>query len=232
MEQYAPKAMELAPRDITSRSIKTEILEGRGIGGKGYVYLDLRHLGAARSWRGSPASATSRSTSRAWTPSRSRCPIVPSQHYTMGGIDTDVDGRTVDAGPLRRRRVRLRERARRQPPGRQLAARDDRLRPPLGRGRGGRPAGRGRRGRRRSRRRPAGLRPPWSAVSRTLAARGADGDDPYAIRAEMTATMQGPLRRLPRGGADARRPRQARSASRSAAPPSACATAAASSTST
>ena len=40
--------MELAPRDITSRSIRTEILEGRGIGGKDYVYLDLRHLGAEK----------------------------------------------------------------------------------------------------------------------------------------------------------------------------------------
>ena len=48
MARYAPKAMELAPRDITSRSIQTEIHEGRGIGGKDYVYLDLRHLGAER----------------------------------------------------------------------------------------------------------------------------------------------------------------------------------------
>ena len=45
MERYAPKFMELAPRDITARSIQTEINEGRGIDGKDYVYLDLRHLG-------------------------------------------------------------------------------------------------------------------------------------------------------------------------------------------
>ena len=48
MEKYAPKLMELAPRDLTSRSIQTEIDEGRGINGEGYVYLDLRHLGEAK----------------------------------------------------------------------------------------------------------------------------------------------------------------------------------------
>ena len=48
MAKYAPKAMELAPRDITARSIQTEINEGRGINGQEYVYLDLRHLGEAK----------------------------------------------------------------------------------------------------------------------------------------------------------------------------------------
>src|SRR5680860_1273899 len=48
MEKYAPEAMELAPRDITARAIQTEINEGRGIGGGGFIHLDLRHLGAER----------------------------------------------------------------------------------------------------------------------------------------------------------------------------------------
>ncbi len=48
MQRYAPKLMELAPRDLTSRSIQTEIDEGRGINGESYVYLDLRHLGEAK----------------------------------------------------------------------------------------------------------------------------------------------------------------------------------------
>ena len=48
MEKYAPKVMELAPRDITARSIQTEINEGRGINGQSFVYLDLRHLGAEK----------------------------------------------------------------------------------------------------------------------------------------------------------------------------------------
>ena len=45
MERYAPKLMELAPRDMVSRAIYQEIRAGRGIDGKDYVYLDVRHLG-------------------------------------------------------------------------------------------------------------------------------------------------------------------------------------------
>jgi succinate dehydrogenase / fumarate reductase flavoprotein subunit len=45
MERYAPKLMELAPRDMVSRAIVQEIRAGRGIDGKDYVYLDVRHLG-------------------------------------------------------------------------------------------------------------------------------------------------------------------------------------------
>lgn len=44
MERYAPKLMELAPRDLISRAIYLEIREGRGVDGKDYVHLDLRHL--------------------------------------------------------------------------------------------------------------------------------------------------------------------------------------------
>ena len=48
MERYAKAKMELAPRDVVSRAVQTEIDEGRGIGGQDYVYLDLRHLGAEK----------------------------------------------------------------------------------------------------------------------------------------------------------------------------------------
>ena len=47
MERYAKAKMELAPRDVVSRAVQTEIDEGRGIGGQDCVYLDLRHLGRA-----------------------------------------------------------------------------------------------------------------------------------------------------------------------------------------
>ena len=159
-------------------------------------------------------------------------PIVPSQHYTMGGIDTDVDGRTAHAGLLRRRRVRLRERARRQPARRQLAARDHRLRAPRRRGRGAptsRAAARRRPPPPRGRRAPS---PPWRPRVDELAARGTDGEDAYAIRAEMTATMKehfGVFRDEP---TMQRRASRSCSRSRSAAATSACATPAASSTST
>jgi succinate dehydrogenase / fumarate reductase flavoprotein subunit len=98
MERYAPKAMELAPRDITSRAIWTEILEGRGIGGNPYVYLDLRHLGEAKIAEKLPGIRDLAIHFENVDPVTEPIPIVPSQHYSMGGIDTDVDGRTVMPG--------------------------------------------------------------------------------------------------------------------------------------
>ncbi|MEZ5126207.1 MAG: FAD-binding protein [Thermoleophilia bacterium] len=98
MARYAPKAMELAPRDITSRSIQTEILEGRGIDGKGYVYLDLRHLGAQKILERLPGIRDLAIHFEHVDPIDEPVPVVPSQHYTMGGIDTDVDGRTQLGG--------------------------------------------------------------------------------------------------------------------------------------
>jgi succinate dehydrogenase / fumarate reductase flavoprotein subunit len=98
MEKYAPKMMELAPRDITARSIWTEILEGRGIGGKDYVYLDLRHLGEAKIAEKLPGIRDLAIHFEGVDPVTEPVPIVPSQHYTMGGIDTDSDGRTRTPG--------------------------------------------------------------------------------------------------------------------------------------
>ncbi|MHB8869515.1 MAG: FAD-binding protein [Thermoleophilia bacterium] len=98
MQKYAPTAMELAPRDITSRSIQTEINEGRGIGGKGYVHLDLRHLGAQKILEALPGIRDLAIHFEGVDPIEEPIPIVPSQHYSMGGIDTDMDGRTVVPG--------------------------------------------------------------------------------------------------------------------------------------
>ena len=94
MARYAPKAMELAPRDITARSITTEINEGRGIGGADYVHLDLRHLGAERILERLPGIRDIAIHFEGVDPIEEPIPIKPVQHYTMGGIDTDVDGRT------------------------------------------------------------------------------------------------------------------------------------------
>ena len=94
MARYAPKAMELAPRDITSRSITTEINEGRGIEGKDYVFLDLRHLGAERIMERLPGIRDLAIHFEGVDPIEEPIPIRPVQHYTMGGIDCDVDGRT------------------------------------------------------------------------------------------------------------------------------------------
>ena len=94
MARYAPKAMELAPRDITARSITTEINEGRGIGGADFVHLDLRHLGAERILERLPGIRDIAIHFEGVDPIEEPIPIKPVQHYTMGGIDTDVDGRT------------------------------------------------------------------------------------------------------------------------------------------
>ncbi|MCL5943114.1 MAG: FAD-binding protein, partial [Actinobacteria bacterium] len=98
MEKYAPKAMELAPRDITSRSIQTEIDEGRGIGGQDFVYLDLRHLGAEKIQERLPGIRDLAIHFEGVDPVEEPIPIVPSQHYSMGGIDTDKDGATILPG--------------------------------------------------------------------------------------------------------------------------------------
>ena len=98
MQKYAPSVAELAPRDITSRSIQTEINEGRGIGGQGYVYLDLRHLGAQKILERLPGIRDLAIHFEGVDPIEAPIPVVPSQHYWMGGIDTDVNGATVMPG--------------------------------------------------------------------------------------------------------------------------------------
>jgi len=98
MEKYAPKSMELAPRDIVSRSGQTEIDEGRGINGQPYLYLDLRHLGAEKILERLPGIRDLAIHFEGVDPIEEPIPVVPSQHYTMGGIDTDVDGATPMPG--------------------------------------------------------------------------------------------------------------------------------------
>lgn len=102
MAKYAPKAMELGPRDIVARSILTEILEGRGfnLGGKGggYVHLDLRHLGEAKINERLPEVREICKNFAGIDPVYEPIPVQPSQHYTMGGIDTNVWGETKVKG--------------------------------------------------------------------------------------------------------------------------------------
>jgi succinate dehydrogenase / fumarate reductase flavoprotein subunit len=98
MTKYAPKAMELAPRDIVSRSIQTEINEGRGINGGPYVYLDLRHLGREKILERLPGIRDLAINFVGVDPIDNPVPIQPGQHYTMGGIDTDINGATKFKG--------------------------------------------------------------------------------------------------------------------------------------
>ena len=150
MQRYAPNALELASRDVVSRSETTEIEAGRGVNGS--VFLDLRHLGPEKILTKLPGSRELAMTYAGVDPIYAPIPVRPGAHYHMGGVETDNWGLTRGRGALRRRRGRVRLGARRQPPRRQLADGDDHLRPPLG------PRRRGVRAR-RARRRTAAARP-------------------------------------------------------------------------
>ncbi len=93
MERYAPKAMELAPRDIVSRSIQKEIDEGRAFE-NAYVHLDLRHLGREKIMTRLPGIRELCLLFAGLDPIDKPIPIRPAAHYTMGGIDCNLDCET------------------------------------------------------------------------------------------------------------------------------------------
>ncbi len=100
MSRYAPEKMELGPRDLVSRSIETEILQGRGFdspAGK-YVHLDLTHLGADLIMSRLPQIREMSMYFEGVDPIEEPIPVRPTAHYSMGGIDTDNFGRTVMDG--------------------------------------------------------------------------------------------------------------------------------------
>jgi succinate dehydrogenase / fumarate reductase flavoprotein subunit len=92
MERYAPSLKDLAPRDIVSRAILTEIGEGRGVGGSDYVNLDLRGLGKERLAQKLPEISSLVQTYLGLDMSESPIPVAPTCHYVMGGIPTDAEG--------------------------------------------------------------------------------------------------------------------------------------------
>jgi succinate dehydrogenase flavoprotein subunit len=98
MERYAPTIKDLAPRDMISRAIYQEIKEGRGIDGKDYVYLDVRHLEPEVVEKKIPDVTEFARIYLGVEPLTEPVPIQPTAHYAMGGIPTDVDGRVV-VGP-------------------------------------------------------------------------------------------------------------------------------------
>jgi succinate dehydrogenase / fumarate reductase flavoprotein subunit len=95
MERYAPTIKDLAPRDMVSRAIYQEIKEGRGVDGKDYVYLDVRHLDPEVIEKKIPDVTEFARIYLGVEPLREPVPIQPTAHYGMGGIPTDVDGRVV-----------------------------------------------------------------------------------------------------------------------------------------
>lgn len=95
MEKYAPAKMELAPRDIVSRSEQREIDEGRGIDGKDYIHLDLRHLGKDKIMERLPQVRQLGIDFIGVDCITDPVPIQPTAHYSMGGIPTDKDGHVI-----------------------------------------------------------------------------------------------------------------------------------------
>ncbi|RMD59735.1 MAG: succinate dehydrogenase flavoprotein subunit [Nitrospirae bacterium] len=95
MERYAPTIKDLAPRDMVSRAIITEIRNGKGIGGKDYVYLDLRHIGKKRIAERLPEIARFSKIYMGIDPAEAPIPVQPTAHYAMGGIPTDSNGHVL-----------------------------------------------------------------------------------------------------------------------------------------
>ena len=96
MERYAPHAKDLASRDVVSRATATEIKEGRGVGkNKDAVYLKLDHLGEALINDKLPGIREIAKTFANVDPVKDPIPIVPTAHYMMGGIPTNLQGQVI-----------------------------------------------------------------------------------------------------------------------------------------
>ncbi|NEO59829.1 MAG: succinate dehydrogenase/fumarate reductase flavoprotein subunit [Moorea sp. SIO4G2] len=97
MRDYAPKQMELAPRDITSRAITLELRAGRGIhpdgsAGGPFVYLDLRHMGKEKIMSRIPFCWEEAHRLVGIDAVHQPMPVRPTAHYSMGGIPVNTDG--------------------------------------------------------------------------------------------------------------------------------------------
>lgn len=96
MERYAPTLKDLAPRDFVSRSMDQEIKEGRGCGpNKDHVLLDLRHIGADTIKKRLPSILEIGHKFANVDATKEPIPVVPTIHYQMGGIPTNIHGQVV-----------------------------------------------------------------------------------------------------------------------------------------
>jgi len=95
MERYAPKLMELAPRDMVSRAMYQEIRAGRGIGGKDYLFLDVRHLGRKVIEEKLPDITDFARIYQGVEPLTEPVPVQPTAHYAMGGVPTNVQTEVI-----------------------------------------------------------------------------------------------------------------------------------------
>jgi len=96
MERYAPQAKDLAGRDVVSRAMTTEIREGRGCGPKGdHLLLHLEHLDAAMIHERLPGITESARLFAGVDLTKEPVPVVPTAHYSMGGIPANMSGEAI-----------------------------------------------------------------------------------------------------------------------------------------
>jgi succinate dehydrogenase / fumarate reductase flavoprotein subunit len=96
MERYAPNAKDLASRDVVSRSMTMEITEGRGVGNEGdHIFLHLEHLGPEVINERLPGIAESAEIFAGVDVTKEPIPVLPTVHYNMGGIPTNLNGEVV-----------------------------------------------------------------------------------------------------------------------------------------
>lgn len=96
MERYAPSAKDLASRDVVSRAMTMEILEGRGVGpNKDHIYLHLEHLGPEVIHERLPGIAETAKIFAGVDVTKEPSPVLPTVHYNMGGIQTNYHGEVV-----------------------------------------------------------------------------------------------------------------------------------------
>ena len=100
MARYAPTVLELASRDVVSRAIVTEVLEGRGFAGPygGYVHLELMHLGKEKVESRLQEICDYCRHFAGIDPVTEPIPVYPAQHYMMGGVGTNIRGETSITG--------------------------------------------------------------------------------------------------------------------------------------
>src|SRR5690606_12139321 len=96
LKRYVPNKMELGPRDLISRAINSEYKAGRGFKGPygNYVHLDIRHLGEKKINEKLPQIRELAKDFMNVDPVHKPIPVTPTQHYTMGGIHTNIQGET------------------------------------------------------------------------------------------------------------------------------------------
>lgn len=97
MERYAPTAKDLASRDVVSRSMNLEILEGRGVGPNAdHIHLQLSHLPKEIIHERLPGIAETAAIFAGIDITKEPIPVIPTVHYCMGGVPTNWKGQVLD----------------------------------------------------------------------------------------------------------------------------------------